>query len=398
MTQRQLATRVGRSESWLSQVERGVLGVDRLSVVHALAAALSVPAAALSPSVMQTPAGMFESAQVAAGIEGAVCPPAADELGAVVAVAGLAARASGGTTQRVEDLQARLLNVRQQWHRAMLVEAARALMRLVPEVERAAFRNGSMTPVLQAVRGDTYQQAALVLAELGNAGVGWVAADRAVRAAPGSMPALAILVRMLRRAHRLGEAVTVAGRAIEIVTARAAGGQPAALAARGALRLELATAHARAGSAESAEECLDQARADAAALTGSDTFTTTTVGQGWWGGGEVEFGGDLVAVREATVAVASGDGVRALRAVDGVDRGRLSHLWRVRLLVTVAQAHGLRGDSDHAVAAAMAALEMAPAVAGDPSLRRLVADLSVSSAKTRAGVRDLTERLTIPAS
>lgn len=42
MSQAALAARVGRSESWLSQVERGVRGVDRLSVLNQLATALDV--------------------------------------------------------------------------------------------------------------------------------------------------------------------------------------------------------------------------------------------------------------------------------------------------------------------------------------------------------------------
>lgn len=49
LTQKQLAALVGRSESWLSQVERGTRAIDRLSVREVLAAALEVPLDELFP-------------------------------------------------------------------------------------------------------------------------------------------------------------------------------------------------------------------------------------------------------------------------------------------------------------------------------------------------------------
>lgn len=46
-----LAERVGRSESWVSQVERGVRHLDRLSVRVALAEVLCMPYAMLFPVI-----------------------------------------------------------------------------------------------------------------------------------------------------------------------------------------------------------------------------------------------------------------------------------------------------------------------------------------------------------
>lgn len=48
LSQVELAAQLGRSESWLSQVERGVRSVDRLSVLTKLAQALDVPVADLA--------------------------------------------------------------------------------------------------------------------------------------------------------------------------------------------------------------------------------------------------------------------------------------------------------------------------------------------------------------
>ena len=50
LSQVALAGLVGRSESWLSQVERGVRGVDSLAVVRKLARVLRVDVDDLAPS------------------------------------------------------------------------------------------------------------------------------------------------------------------------------------------------------------------------------------------------------------------------------------------------------------------------------------------------------------
>lgn len=49
LTQSELGKRVGRGESWVSQVERGVRATDRVSVRERLAAALEMPLDKLFP-------------------------------------------------------------------------------------------------------------------------------------------------------------------------------------------------------------------------------------------------------------------------------------------------------------------------------------------------------------
>ena len=49
LSQVKLAGLLGRSESWLSQVERGVRSIDRISVLIEVAGALNVPVTELSP-------------------------------------------------------------------------------------------------------------------------------------------------------------------------------------------------------------------------------------------------------------------------------------------------------------------------------------------------------------
>lgn len=49
MTQADLADAVDRSVSWVSQVERGVLPLDRVSILQSLAGALRVPVGKIRP-------------------------------------------------------------------------------------------------------------------------------------------------------------------------------------------------------------------------------------------------------------------------------------------------------------------------------------------------------------
>ena len=52
LSQVKLAGLVGRSESWVSQVERGVRSIDRISVLNQVASALNVPVSELAPGAL----------------------------------------------------------------------------------------------------------------------------------------------------------------------------------------------------------------------------------------------------------------------------------------------------------------------------------------------------------
>jgi len=96
LSQVELASRLGRSESWVSQVERGVRSVDRLSVLERMAEVLGVPVGELR--------GGAPEAETAPGIEGFV-----DDLRAVLsgppagaAVFGSGSRGSMGDLASLE--------------------------------------------------------------------------------------------------------------------------------------------------------------------------------------------------------------------------------------------------------------------------------------------------------
>jgi transcriptional regulator with XRE-family HTH domain len=68
LSQVELSNLIGRSESWVSQVERGARHLDRLSVLRKVADALEVSVADLQPTAVDT----VEAAGDAPGTAGAV--------------------------------------------------------------------------------------------------------------------------------------------------------------------------------------------------------------------------------------------------------------------------------------------------------------------------------------
>lgn len=70
MSQGDLAVAVGRSESWVSQVERGVQPVERLSVLQALADALNVPVRELRPDAAPAERAEPEEAHASNDLDG----------------------------------------------------------------------------------------------------------------------------------------------------------------------------------------------------------------------------------------------------------------------------------------------------------------------------------------
>ncbi len=77
LSQPELARMVDRSVAWVSQVERGVRKVDRMSVLEALAAALDVPLAELAaeaPVIAAVTEGTARRGRTAAGLARGVRP------------------------------------------------------------------------------------------------------------------------------------------------------------------------------------------------------------------------------------------------------------------------------------------------------------------------------------
>ncbi|GGJ92346.1 transcriptional regulator [Pilimelia anulata] len=366
LSQRDLAAAVNRSENWLSQVERGVRRVDRLTVVRALAQALDVPLSELA-------------ADTAIGADATPRPAAAallrltlsSSLALTLAAHPAAADRDPRTLERAAEEAWRLVHAGRYGEAAPILDAAIRALEAASRVRRGAGRRRAHRGLARA-----YHAAAATLAKLNEPAAAWVAADRAIAAAERAGDVLLMAEGAFRLAlvHQLGrrydEVTRTARTAAAALAERAAAGEPAALSLAGALHLQLAVAAARRHDATAAYAELAAAR-DIAARLGGDRNDHHT-----------EFGPTNVALHAVSVATDLGDGRTALRAAAGLDASGLSAERRARLLIDIARAQLLRHRPEAAVAALADAAAVAPdLVAAHWAARYLVHDLH------RAGYR-----------
>jgi hypothetical protein len=126
LSQPELARMIDRSVAWVSQVERGVRKVDRMSVLETLAAALSVPLAELAA----------EAPVVAAVTEE---PPGAGGLRLVLSgVHSLRAILNGHHSPALSTLRTRASKAWDLTHAGRYSDLTDLLGSLVPDLETAA--------------------------------------------------------------------------------------------------------------------------------------------------------------------------------------------------------------------------------------------------------------------
>lgn len=355
MSQRELATEMRRSESWVSQVERGVQPVERLSVLQALAAVLGVTVRDLRPEAMP---------------DGAADEPAINDLDGVrMGLSGHPALPELFATQRrlyspsewgdvVGELTADVERVWELAHADRFADLSAALTDVLPKIEttvRWADDHNDGRP-LHALRARAYQAVAAAFARQDEADAAWVAADRAIAAAELAGDALEVVAGHFRLAHafirlrRLDQADRVTTSALEVLRpiAEKRDVSERVLSLYGAMHLVRAIASAHEGNRATARAHLDEAAAVADRL-GEDRNDFDT-----------EFGPTNVQLHRVAVAVDLGDAGEALDVAAEVDAGHLSPERRARFLVDVARAHAQRRHLGEATAALVEAEQLAP--------------------------------------
>jgi transcriptional regulator with XRE-family HTH domain len=241
LSQAVLGGLVGRSESWLSQVERGKRGVDSHSVLVRLAEALRVHLEELTGSADRdetgrrayTAAPLIEQAMMGYGTPGPL--DSGDEP---------------GRKASLDFLHAQARSAYRAYQATLYDAAGQILPGLIRGVEAAARTAGSASPVACAVRARVYDTTAALLSRVGEPFLAWAAADRAMFAAEQSGDLLLVAAS----AWRLSYMIT--GRkhpqeALDLATAAAAAlertmrvSSPERLSVYGALQLAAATAAA----------------------------------------------------------------------------------------------------------------------------------------------------------
>ena len=171
LSQAVLAGLVGRSESWLSQVERGKRGIDSHSVLVRLAEVLRVGIEELTGSADQDETGrsthpaapMIERAMMGYGARGPVhgCEEPEREVS-------------------LDFLRAQARSAYQAYQATRYDVVGHILPALIRGVETAARTVGSDSSAACAVRARVYDITAALLSRVGEPFLAWAAADRAI--------------------------------------------------------------------------------------------------------------------------------------------------------------------------------------------------------------------------
>ncbi|HET9442279.1 MAG TPA: helix-turn-helix transcriptional regulator [Acidimicrobiales bacterium] len=362
LSQVEFAALVGRSESWVSQVERGVRTVDRMSVLAQVADVLNVPVADLARERAvpePSPAGhyvdelrMALSGHPALGV--LLAGPNADKL-----------------VLEVEQLQEKVSAAWPMAHASRYGELGPVLASLIPELEEAARRSPARkTRAVKKLLAEVYQAASAMLAKLDEPEAAWVAADRALLAGEQAGDPLLAAAGQYRMAQaflssgRLEQAREVARRGVEALGAPVVSNDPQRVSLWGAMQLVLATVSAREGDRRAARSHLGEARRAGEALGGDRNDFDT------------EFGPTNVAVHEVGVAVELGDAGEALDTAATVDASALSAERRARFLIDLALAYSQRRRGAEALRALEEAEALTPEQIHDHHVvRQIVTDL-----------------------
>ena len=377
LSQPELARLLGRSVAWVSQVERGVRKIDRMSVLETVAAALEVPLAELAA----------EAPVVAAVSEEA---PGAGGLRLVLSGAyALRAMLDGRRPPALSTLRRKSREAWELTHAGQYTDLTELLQSLIPDLETAARAlPETQRAEVYELMAATYQACSATLAKLGEPEAAWIAADRAMAAAERAGNPMLVaagafrLVFVFLAARHYDQAEETARTAAEALQARADEGDPQAMSLWGGLTLQRAVAASRVNDPDAAYGYLDRAAQVAARLgEGRNDYNT-------------EFGLANVALHEIAVAVELGDAGRALRAAATVDTAGLSAERRARMLIDVARAQAQRRQVDEAAAALREAEQITPEqVRGHELVRQLVSDLLTMQDPPSPVLRELAGRL-----
>ena len=299
-----LAGLVGRSESWLSQVERGLLAVDSHEVLRRLADVLRLPLIELTgdategstPTMRYTPADAIERAMMRyTSLESIVSETGTDTPVDVPRLRDEANRAYGAYQATRYD------------------EVGRRLPRLIRDVEAAARSRGADRPAVCSARAMVYNTTAAVLRRVGARDLAWQAADRAMSAAEWADETLLAAVGAYRLSYVFisrgnpAEAAELAMGAATALERRMRPGTPEELSVYGGLQLAAATAAAAEFDRAAVPRFLRQAQRAADRL-GADLNLHGTA-----------FGPTNVAIHTISTSVKIGDAKSAVSAGENLD-------------------------------------------------------------------------------
>lgn len=374
-SQLQFARKVSRSVAWLSQVERGVRHIDKMSMLETLAEALDVSLADLGSGVPVIDAQ-------------STVDEVAESLKLVLLTTGLAVGALDQCVSIGIDHMSDV--VEETWqlvHAGEFGDLPSKFEQLITTLSDAC-KNVDAGARPWELLASAYQAMAAACAQAGAGDAAWIAGDRAIQAAAMSGDPLAVgasafrLAVVFQSAKQFAYVEQTARLAAERVHPLAAEGCEAARSIWGALTLQRAVAASRVDDAQRAYALLADART-AAEIVGPGRND-----------GHTEFGPLNVAVHEVAIAVELGDAGHALRVAEAINVDALSAERRSRLLIDVARARMQRRDGTRALEALLSAERLAPDhVRGHHRARLMISDLLALTEQPTDDLKDLARRI-----
>lgn len=294
-----LAELIGRSESWLSQVERGKLTADSHEVLTRLARVLRIDVSQITGIEPEATSDMDHA--ITRAIERAMMRYPALE------------GSNPHTDVEPTVLSARAHHACAVYQAARYDEVGRLLPHLIREADAAAHSPGADRPAMCSARSMVYNTTAAFLRKVGKKDLAWHAADRAISAAEWADQPLLSAIGAYRLAYVLisrkhpSEALELAMRAANTLEIRMRPGTPAQLSVYGGLHLAAATAAAAEFDRSAIPGFLHQAHRVAELLGGEPNLHGTA------------FGHTNVAIHTISTSVMIGDARTAVETGEELD-------------------------------------------------------------------------------
>ncbi|GGK94862.1 transcriptional regulator [Planomonospora parontospora subsp. parontospora] len=296
LSQTVLAGLIGRSESWLSQVERGRRSMDSHTVINALTEILGLPVDDLTA----TKADAMTPYQAAVGIRQAMM--GYDGLSSLIDPGH-----AEGSPESLVWLRHEIRQVNRLYQATRYDEVGQRLPRLIVATELGSRHTPARhRRAYQTLRSLTYHCTTTTLRRVGEAEPAWMAADRSLAAAEEAEKPLLVAVSAYRLGYvfvRLREpdkALQLALRAVDALGRSTRRSDPRPLSVFGALHLVAVTAAAARYDHTAVRAFLERARRTAEHI-GHDRNDFWTA-----------FGLTNVTIHEVSAAVESGDPRQAI--------------------------------------------------------------------------------------
>jgi transcriptional regulator with XRE-family HTH domain len=348
LSQAVLAGLVGRSESWLSQVERGKCGVDSHAVLTRMAAVLRVDVAELTGPVTVDGEEGRRVFEAAARIEQAMM--GYDALTASIG------GPEPGTAGSAGHLRAMARSAYRAYQGTRYDDTGHVLPALIRETEAASRTAGVDDLAMCAVRALVYDTAAALLNRVGETVLAWAAADRAMAAAEQSGQPVLVAASAWRLSYVIGgrshpaQALDLAMAAVSALERTMRAPDADTLSVYGALHLAAATAAAAVYDRAMTATLLGKAR-EIADRTGDGNRMGTA------------FGPANVSIHAIAAALQLGDAKTAIETGEALDFAALPAGCtgrRTQLHLDLARAYAMRRQDAAAVNLLLAAERLSP--------------------------------------